>query len=90
VRSLDEDSEVLEHQRISFTTISEKMPLVCLHEELPTGIGIVSFRYLSLFLANDLIRLFPSNLPVLIDSMWRQAAFPQTTRTCAGMKMKMI
>jgi hypothetical protein len=56
VRNLAEDSHVLERQRDSFTTISNTMPLVCLHEELPTGIGIVSFHFLFLSLANDLIR----------------------------------
>jgi hypothetical protein len=45
LRNLAEDSDILERQRESFTTISSKMPLVCLHEELPTGIGIVSFRF---------------------------------------------
>ncbi|PMD40433.1 hypothetical protein L207DRAFT_633459 [Hyaloscypha variabilis F] len=41
LRNLAEDSDILERQRESFTTISSKMPLVCLHEELPTGIGII-------------------------------------------------
>lgn len=56
MRNLAEDSHVLEHQRDSFTTISQKISLVCLYEELPTGIGIVSFHFLLLSLANGLIR----------------------------------
>jgi hypothetical protein len=68
VRNLAEDSDVLERQRISFTSISKEMRLVCLHEELPTGIGIVGFSLpLSAHLTDDLIRLFPSALPVLTD-----------------------
>jgi hypothetical protein len=43
VHNLAEDSDVLERQWISFTSISKEMRLVCLHEELPTGIGIVGF-----------------------------------------------
>jgi hypothetical protein len=45
VHSLDEDSDALERQRDSFTSISKDMPLVCLFEELPTGIGLVSFQF---------------------------------------------
>ena len=45
VHNLDEDSDVLERQRDSFTSISKNMPLVCLFEELPTGIGLVSFQF---------------------------------------------
>jgi len=45
VHNLDEDSDVLERQRDSFTSISKDMPLVCLFEELPTGIGLVSFQF---------------------------------------------
>jgi hypothetical protein len=44
VHNLAEDSDVLERQRDSFTTISKDMPIVCLFEELPTGIGLVSFQ----------------------------------------------
>jgi len=42
VRNLEVDSDVLERQRKSFASISEKMSLACLYEELPTGIGVVS------------------------------------------------
>jgi hypothetical protein len=45
VHNLDEDSDALERQRDSFTSISKDMPLVCLFEELPTGIGLVSFQF---------------------------------------------
>ena len=41
---LTKTSDVLERQRDSFTSISKDMPLVCLFEELPTGIGLVSFQ----------------------------------------------
>lgn len=89
MRNLAEDSDVLERQRLSFTSISKEMRLVCLHEELPTGIGIVGFSPpLSAHLADDLIRLFPSALPVLTDFWWRRAAFPQTTQICASMQKK--
>ena len=47
IRVLEQDSDVLERQRSSFTSISEKMPLVCLYEGMPTGAGLVS---LALFL----------------------------------------
>lgn len=42
VRNLEEDSDVLERQRKSFASISETLSLVCLFEEKPTGIGLVS------------------------------------------------
>ena len=42
VRNLSEDSDVLERQRRSFASIAEQLSLVCLWEELPTGVGVVS------------------------------------------------
>lgn len=39
---LSRDSDVLENQREQFTTITQKTPIVCIREEMPTGIGIVS------------------------------------------------
>ena len=42
VQDLSEDSNVLESQRNSFSSISEKMPVVCIYEEIPTAIGMVS------------------------------------------------
>ena len=41
INSLDQESDVLEHQRASFASISSKMSLVCLYEEEPISIGIV-------------------------------------------------
>lgn len=41
VRNLAEDSDVLERQRKSFASISERLSLVCLFEEVPTSIGLV-------------------------------------------------
>ena len=69
VRNLAEESDVLERQRISFTSISKEMRLVCLHEELPTGIGIVSFSHFPIpyIVLMTWIRLFPSALPVWMD-----------------------
>lgn len=42
LKNLERESDVLEHQRKSFASVSEKMSLRCLFEEKPTGIGIVS------------------------------------------------
>lgn len=41
IRILAENSDILERQRSSFASISERMSLVCLYEEIPTGIGLV-------------------------------------------------
>ncbi|KFZ04268.1 hypothetical protein V502_10280 [Pseudogymnoascus sp. VKM F-4520 (FW-2644)] len=39
---LSPDSDVLENQREQFTTITERTPIVCIREELPTAIGMFS------------------------------------------------
>lgn len=39
---LTPDSDVLENQREQFTTITQKTPIVCIREEKPTAIGMVS------------------------------------------------
>ncbi|KFY81438.1 hypothetical protein V500_11415 [Pseudogymnoascus sp. VKM F-4518 (FW-2643)] len=38
---LSPDSDVLENQREQFTTITQKTPIVCIREELPTAIGMI-------------------------------------------------
>ena len=43
LNTLAQDSDVLEHQNKSFDTKSSSMTLVCLYEEIPTAIGMVSF-----------------------------------------------
>lgn len=42
IRALSPDSDVLENQREQFTTITRETPIVCIREELPTAIGMVS------------------------------------------------
>jgi len=42
LETLRPDSHILENQRDQFTTISSRMPIVCIREELATGIGVVS------------------------------------------------
>lgn len=42
VRALSRDSDVLENQREQFTTITRETPIICIREELPTAIGMVS------------------------------------------------
>ncbi|ETS83590.1 hypothetical protein PFICI_05466 [Pestalotiopsis fici W106-1] len=39
--ALKENSQILEHQRESWTTISNNIPVVCVREELPTAIGMI-------------------------------------------------
>ena len=46
LRSLEQDSDVLEHQRASFASVSSTISLVCLYEEEPTAVGIVCFQLL--------------------------------------------
>lgn len=41
LRTLRPDSHVLEKQRNDFTTISDKISIVCMREELPTGAGMI-------------------------------------------------
>lgn len=48
LKNLDKESDVLERQRRSFASISEKLPVVCLWEEKPMEIGIVSLLILIL------------------------------------------
>jgi len=43
VEALLQDSQVLEHQRKSFASISKDLRLVCLAEEIPMAIGMVSY-----------------------------------------------
>jgi len=42
IHVLAESSDVLERQRRSFASISKDITLVCISEELPTHIGMVS------------------------------------------------
>lgn len=44
LQTLKPDSGILENQRDQFTTISNDLDIVCIREELPTGIGIVSLQ----------------------------------------------
>lgn len=44
LRTLRQDSHILENQRDDFTTISQSMSIICIREELPTGIGVVSLH----------------------------------------------
>jgi hypothetical protein len=41
LQALEKDSPVLEEQRRSFASISNKMRIVCAYEEKPMPIGIV-------------------------------------------------
>lgn len=41
IEVLSEDSQILERQMKSFTTISSTMPIACVTEEIATGIGMV-------------------------------------------------
>jgi hypothetical protein len=41
IRTLQHDSHILENQRDQFTTISKDIPIVCIREEIPTGVGMV-------------------------------------------------
>jgi len=41
LQTLKSDSHILENQRDQFTTISSKLSIVCIREELPTGVGLV-------------------------------------------------
>ena len=41
LRTLEREPDVLEHQRKSPASISEKIPLHCLFEEKPIGVGVV-------------------------------------------------
>jgi hypothetical protein len=43
--TLEQDSDVLEHQRNSFGSISSKLLLVCIYEEEPTSTGMVSILF---------------------------------------------
>ena len=40
--ALAPDSQILDSQRDNFTTISSNLPTVCVREELPTPLGMVS------------------------------------------------
>jgi hypothetical protein len=43
LKSLKDDSDVLEQQISAFSSVSKNMPLVCVYEELPMlGLGLVS------------------------------------------------
>lgn len=44
IEVLGEDSQVLERQMKSFTSISNALPIACVTEELPTGIGMVTYN----------------------------------------------
>lgn len=41
LQTLKPDSQILEKQRDGFTTVSNDMAIVCIREELPTGVGMV-------------------------------------------------
>ncbi len=41
IKLLARESDILERQRRSFTSISNSIPIACICEELPTGIGLV-------------------------------------------------
>lgn len=45
IEVLAEDSQVLERQMKSFTSLSNTLPIACVTEELPTGIGMVPHKY---------------------------------------------
>jgi protein SERAC1 len=42
LETLKKDSHILEDQRDAWTTISNEMSVICVREELPTAIGMVS------------------------------------------------
>ena len=47
LRTLEEESDVLEGQRKSFDSVTEKLPIACLYEEKPTaGFGMVSYDHI--------------------------------------------
>jgi hypothetical protein len=46
LRTLSEESDVLEQQRQSFATISQGFPIACIFEELPVAAGMVSAHYI--------------------------------------------
>jgi protein SERAC1 len=41
LQTLKRESHILESQRDQFTTISSNLSIVCIREELPTGVGLV-------------------------------------------------
>ncbi|KEF52071.1 uncharacterized protein A1O9_12061, partial [Exophiala aquamarina CBS 119918] len=41
LQTLKPDSHILENQRDQFTTISRSLNIVCIREELPTGLGLI-------------------------------------------------
>ncbi|KAK3291981.1 uncharacterized protein B0H64DRAFT_408650 [Chaetomium fimeti] len=41
LQTLRPDSHILENQREQFTTISSRMSVVCIREELPTSVGVI-------------------------------------------------
>jgi protein SERAC1 len=44
LQTLKIDSHLLEKQRDNFTTVSNDLAIVCIREELPTGVGLVRWH----------------------------------------------
>lgn len=40
VTLLEQESDILEHQRRSFASISRELPIACVFEENPTSLGV--------------------------------------------------
>ena len=47
ISNLKKNSDVLERQRKSFSSISKDMPIFCLHEEYETGLDVVNIWSIS-------------------------------------------
>ncbi|KAH0542624.1 hypothetical protein FGG08_003032 [Glutinoglossum americanum] len=65
VRLLAQESDILEHQRKSFASISNEMPLACVSEELPTGPVVVRCQnavYLFVLTAKQMVPEYSASI----------------------------
>ena len=86
VAALDPDSETLEHQHEAFSSISKNMPIVCINEEKPTGVGMVGVSSFSLSKLTQ-PRSFPRSPQSWTGSMYLnnapgQRSTPPSTSAC--------
>jgi len=80
LESLQPSSSTLENLRDAFTTVSQNLRIICVREEKPTAIGIVSFlvkpyaTLLQSLFPLFLVRLSRKLLPQLMDTTWNRSA----------------
>ena len=89
IEALSRDSQILEHQRKSFSSISKDLPMVCIAEEKPVSIGLVGRNIPQTSILLTSFGRFRSSLNILLQSMdfmLSLGASLRVTAICANSK----